>query len=96
MESHDKMISMEKILQTLVKEVRKNGFFIEQINDNVKQLAEGQEVLDGKISRIGIAVEEIDERMVRVEMNQKVDKEEAFILKVRIEALEKRKSTKIS
>jgi hypothetical protein len=76
MEEHDKITAMEKAIDFLVNEVRKIGFFVERTDDNVQKLGEGLEGLTVRVDRLGITVNRIDERLIRVEMNQTADKED--------------------
>jgi archaellum component FlaC len=68
------MTIMEQGIETLVKEVRKIGVFVERVDNNVKILAEGQEVihkridrLDGRFSKLEVTVGRIDIRLEKVE-----------------------------
>ena len=85
------MIAMEKILQTLVKEVRKNGVFIERVDAKVDKLTEVAQVLDGKVSKLEITVATMDDRLIRVEMNQIADRERFVAIENRLTKVEEKR-----
>jgi hypothetical protein len=75
MKTNDRMTVMEQGIETLVKEVQKIGVFVERTDNNIKILAEGQEVihkridrLDGRFSKLEVSFEKMDVTVGRIDI----------------------------
>jgi DNA anti-recombination protein RmuC len=89
METNNKITTMEKMLQVLVREVRKNDASLSRIDDNLKKIGKNIEVIAETISSIIAVVDRMDNRLIRVEANQISDKENFRLSGNRVVSLEK-------